>query len=195
MLAPACDQANNSSFVEKKTIEIYLCLTWRIRWYCLKVRAASISALSHFAARVPSIRTSLCVLLSRSMLDEDDEVGTPHAVDRNWTDLITSVTYHTKRHTSCLLFGLIFGPRGYSFSIWFVWRLLLALCYPSIFIGSTVGVLLSIEIFWESSLSVGHNCSSYFHFLTPLKRATELNRNWAILHVDFFGSFYAAAKS
>eukprot|EP00620_Florenciella_sp_RCC1587_P018520 CAMPEP_0182559454 /NCGR_PEP_ID=MMETSP1324-20130603/2569_1 /TAXON_ID=236786 /ORGANISM="Florenciella sp., Strain RCC1587" /LENGTH=950 /DNA_ID=CAMNT_0024771715 /DNA_START=30 /DNA_END=2882 /DNA_ORIENTATION=+ len=39
-----------------------------------QVRAASISALSRFASQVPGIRRSVCVLLSRSLLDEDDEV-------------------------------------------------------------------------------------------------------------------------
>ena len=38
------------------------------------VRAASVSALARFAANVPSVRPSVCVLLSRSLLDEDDEV-------------------------------------------------------------------------------------------------------------------------
>lgn len=38
------------------------------------VRAASITALSRFATQVPQIRESVCVLLRRSLLDEDDEV-------------------------------------------------------------------------------------------------------------------------
>eukprot|EP00613_Pedinella_sp_CCMP2098_P069013 CAMPEP_0171904352 /NCGR_PEP_ID=MMETSP0993-20121228/4009_1 /TAXON_ID=483369 /ORGANISM="non described non described, Strain CCMP2098" /LENGTH=648 /DNA_ID=CAMNT_0012535189 /DNA_START=108 /DNA_END=2050 /DNA_ORIENTATION=- len=38
------------------------------------VRAAAISALSRFATEVPAIRESVCVLLRRSLLDEDDEV-------------------------------------------------------------------------------------------------------------------------
>mmetsp|Transcript_4629 Transcript_4629/g.5947 ORF Transcript_4629/g.5947 Transcript_4629/m.5947 type:complete len:950 (+) Transcript_4629:67-2916(+) len=38
------------------------------------VRAAAVSALSRFATNVPSIRESVCVLLRRSLLDEDDEV-------------------------------------------------------------------------------------------------------------------------
>ena len=38
------------------------------------VRAAAISALSRFATEVPTIRASVCVLLRRSLLDEDDEV-------------------------------------------------------------------------------------------------------------------------
>jgi coatomer protein complex subunit gamma len=38
------------------------------------VRAAAISALARFATQVPTIRESVCVLLRRSLLDEDDEV-------------------------------------------------------------------------------------------------------------------------
>ncbi|CAM9356473.1 unnamed protein product [Phaeothamnion confervicola] len=38
------------------------------------VRAAAVSALAKFAARVPSLRPSIRVLLRRSLVDEDDEV-------------------------------------------------------------------------------------------------------------------------
>lgn len=37
------------------------------------VRAAAVSALSKFAAQCPSLRTSIMVLLKRSLIDEDDE--------------------------------------------------------------------------------------------------------------------------
>lgn len=38
------------------------------------VRAAAVPALAKFAARLPSLRASIRVLLKRSLLDEDDEV-------------------------------------------------------------------------------------------------------------------------
>eukprot|EP00499_Haloplacidia_sp_CaronLabIsolate_P010357 CAMPEP_0196771302 /NCGR_PEP_ID=MMETSP1104-20130614/1604_1 /TAXON_ID=33652 /ORGANISM="Cafeteria sp., Strain Caron Lab Isolate" /LENGTH=729 /DNA_ID=CAMNT_0042141421 /DNA_START=336 /DNA_END=2522 /DNA_ORIENTATION=+ len=38
------------------------------------VRAAAVSALAKFAARLPALRSSVLVLLRRSLLDEDDEV-------------------------------------------------------------------------------------------------------------------------
>lgn len=38
------------------------------------VRAAAVPALAKFAARLPSLRPSIRVLLKRSLLDEDDEV-------------------------------------------------------------------------------------------------------------------------
>lgn len=37
------------------------------------VRAAAVSALAKFASQVPSLRTSIMILLQRSLLDEDDE--------------------------------------------------------------------------------------------------------------------------
>lgn len=39
------------------------------------VRAAAVPALAKFAARLPSLRPSIRVLIKRSLLDEDDEVG------------------------------------------------------------------------------------------------------------------------
>lgn len=38
------------------------------------VRAAAVPALAKFAARLPSLRASIRVLLKRSLLDDDDEV-------------------------------------------------------------------------------------------------------------------------
>lgn len=38
------------------------------------VRAAAVPALAKFAARLPSLRPSIRVLIKRSLLDEDDEV-------------------------------------------------------------------------------------------------------------------------
>lgn len=39
------------------------------------VRAAAVPALAKFAARLPSLRPSIRVLIKRSLLDEDDEVS------------------------------------------------------------------------------------------------------------------------
>lgn len=39
------------------------------------VRAAAVPALAKFAARLPSLRASIRVLLKRSLLDDDDEVS------------------------------------------------------------------------------------------------------------------------
>lgn len=39
------------------------------------VRAAAVPALAKFAARLPSLRPSIRVLIKRSLLDEDDEVN------------------------------------------------------------------------------------------------------------------------
>lgn len=44
------------------------------------VRAAAVPALAKFAARLPSLRPSIRVLIKRSLLDEDDEVSCTYHV-------------------------------------------------------------------------------------------------------------------
>jgi len=51
------------------------------------VRAAAVSALAKFAARCPSLRTSVMTLLRRSLMDEDDET-------RDRTTIVVTVLEH-----------------------------------------------------------------------------------------------------